>query len=1150
MSDLSTDGSGAEGAGQLRPSRRGRIEASGGRRGRKPTVAGAAARSGRGRRAHTGDGSNGRGGGGGDADRSEWPRILVQSLGAARVLVGDRAIGVHSELLLGLLLRVIYSAGMSVPRGVLLSEFWPGQSSVRQRGNLRQTLYKLRGLGVDISLNGETVELARSQVERSFCVTRDRLDFDRDVMRGSEPFGLFLTGYVPAFSQFEEWMEETREVVHGEVRRILVEVLRERRLRADWAGAEAWSRWLLQFDVLNEEATLTLAECLMVGGSKAEAVALLNRYMAELGQDAGDIRLPAQQLKRRLTEGGGVRRRKPKASSDRHFVGREEEMAELAPMLRRARWHDGSATLIYGPSGIGKTRLLQELGKVAQLEGYVQVHFDCRETDLERPLGVLLELLPELLNRPGALGCSPESMEVLKRLAGGGEVSDKDQTSQQPVAPRLTDDDQEPYSYTIYGASGSNNSIRSAITDLISALAEERPLYITIDDAHWLDSDSFEVISDIIQRANSLRVCLLVASHHRSVRAESHKRLLGNLNRRELAPLTGDAVRSLAKAIGEDYSAWMDPETEDLIARKCEGVPFAIHALTNHWIETGRNDAVPSTLVNVLEHRIACLSQNSVRILQCVHALGKFASLERVAKVTELPSYTVMQALEELEDARCFSPSTASAIMVHEMIGQFAAERLSPLTRAALHISIGHILELEYLRSKAPKLLIESLHHYAYAGDSERIAALVLSNDDILARTNQPRLVLSAIESIDSALLDDMSASCVQEIHTRINVTIGEYGQALTVAPGGYTVPDNVTRLDQPQIHSLLWTIDAAHRADALADRSEMARICCAIVDLKSISPNDRSHAAEIGLTIAANICDPEIAKYCFSILDDVGKDIQEDRNRYLRLQLLYHTIFGDLNVSETVALEIVEKARGEDLSAELIQDIGRAGYALRVCGLLEKAKAVLEQCYNLAITLNASELACFPAWQLSQIHLDADDQVNQEFWTDRLRALTKREENSVTHNYLLGHYCHVAISAGEMELACQLFEDLQQHLPRIPTEKSNAYLLGLELGICLLDQDMSPDVDLTAAAIEKHKVTARFGTSDFLTHCIAESLRRQGRFREALSFINRYVCEQRRERTALSSMLELVRERVQRELELGQQLEYVDEIAHDQISG
>lgn len=1150
MSDTSTDGSGAEGAGQLRPSRRGRSQASGGRPGRKPATAGAAARSGSRRRAHTGGDTNGRGGGGsgGGADRGDWPRILVQSLGAARILIGDRAIGVHSELLLGLLLRVIYSAGMSVPRGVLLNEFWPGQSSVRQRGNLRQTLYKLRGLGVDILLNGETVELARSQVERSFCVTRDRLDFDRDVMRGSEPFGLFLAGYVPSFSQFEEWMEETREVVHGEVRRILVEVLRERRLRADWAGAEAWSRWLLQFDVLNEEATLSLAECLMVGGSKAEAVALLDRYMAELGQDAGDIRLPAQQLRRRLTEGSGVRRRKPKASSDRHFVGREEEMALLAPMLRRARWHDGSATLIHGPSGIGKTRLLQELGKVAQLEGYVQVHFDCRETDLNRPLGVLLELLPGLLNSPGALGCSPESMEVLRRLVGGGEVGDKGQALPQPIA--LLPIEGDPESYTINAASGSNNSIRNAITDLVSALAEERPLYVTIDDAHWLDSESFEVISDIIQRVNSLRICLLVASHNRNVRAESHKRLLGNLKRRELAPLTGDAIRSLAKAIGEDYSAWMDPETEDLIVRKCEGVPYAIHALTNHWIETGRNDAVPSTLVNVLEHRLTCLSQDAVRILQCIHVLGRFASLERVIKVTELPSYTVMQALEELEDARCFCPSTASAITVHDMIGQFAAQRLSPLTRAALHTSVGHILELEYLNSRTSKLLVESLHHYAWAGDSGRIAALVLSNDEVLSRTNQPRLVLSAIESIDSALLDDRSASCMQEIQARINITIGEYGNALAAAPGGYTVPDNIAGLDQHQIHSLLWTIDAAHRADALADRSEMARICCAIVDLINVDQSDRSLAAEIGLTIAANICDPEIAKHCFRILEHGGKDIEGDRNRYLRLQLLYHTVFGDLDISQAVALEVVERAKDKELSAELIQDMGRAGYALRVCGLLDAAKGILEQSYNLAISLNASELACFPAWQLAQIYLDVNDHVSQAFWTNKLHKLTKREENSITHNYLIGHYCHVAIAAGETDLADRLFEDLQQYLPRIPTEKSNAYLLGLELGICLLDQDTPPDADLIAAAIEKHKATARFGTSDFLTYGIAESLSRQGKSREALSFINQYVFEQRRERTAISAMLEVVRERVQQALEPAQQLEYGDEDARDQISG
>ena len=335
------------------------------------------------------------------------PRIRVQSLGAARILVGEQIIGAQSEVVFAILLRLVHTPAMSIPRDVLLAELWPDQVSTRQRGNLRQALYKLRGMQVDIALRGETVQLARAQVLRTFSIERDLERFDRDITRGDEPFGVFLPGFVSCSPVFERWVEQTRETVHGDVRRVLVEVLRQRRERADWGATEVLSRWLLQFDPLNEDATLALAECTMLAGGKVEAVAMLDRYLAELGPYAGDIRLPAQLLRKRFTE-PPARRRPSLAVTERHFVGREQELAELTMSMRRARWHDGSAVLLHGPAGIGKTRLVTELAKVAQIEGYREICIECRETDLQRPLSVFLEALPELLSSPGALGCSPE----------------------------------------------------------------------------------------------------------------------------------------------------------------------------------------------------------------------------------------------------------------------------------------------------------------------------------------------------------------------------------------------------------------------------------------------------------------------------------------------------------------------------------------------------------------------------------------------------------------------------------------------------------------------------------------------------------------------------------------------------------------------
>ena len=352
-------------------------------------------------------------------------RLVFQTLGAARLVLGDDRIVPSTGTLFALLVRVAYSPEYRQPRDALLTSLWPGQSLARQRGNLRQTLYKARSMGIHVTLVGDCVCLDAAQVVTTFSLSHTTALFDCDVVRGNEPFGVFLPSFVAPWPDFQEWIEAQRATVHAAVRRVLVELLRARRERADWSGAETLARWLLQFDPLNEEATLTLAECTMLAGSKAEAVAIIDRYLAEIGPSAGDIRLPATLLRKRFTEPASKKRRSF-VPTERHFVGRTTELANLTMAMRRARWHDGSAVMIEGYAGIGKTRLANELSKIAEIEGFREIRVECRDGDVHRPLNALLEPITELLALPGALGCSPESMGVLRKIAGVSDVDVSD----------------------------------------------------------------------------------------------------------------------------------------------------------------------------------------------------------------------------------------------------------------------------------------------------------------------------------------------------------------------------------------------------------------------------------------------------------------------------------------------------------------------------------------------------------------------------------------------------------------------------------------------------------------------------------------------------------------------------------------------------
>ena len=134
-------------------------------------------------------------------DRNGQPLIRLQTLGAAVVQCGETRIGPSAGVLFALMLRLTHATAMRAPRDQLLELLWPGQKDVRRRASLRQALYKLRGLGVRVGLDGDVVQLDSVQLVRTFANERTAARFERDVTTGYEPFGPFLPGYVAPAAQ-------------------------------------------------------------------------------------------------------------------------------------------------------------------------------------------------------------------------------------------------------------------------------------------------------------------------------------------------------------------------------------------------------------------------------------------------------------------------------------------------------------------------------------------------------------------------------------------------------------------------------------------------------------------------------------------------------------------------------------------------------------------------------------------------------------------------------------------------------------------------------------------------------------------------------------------------------------------------------------
>ncbi|MCE2901207.1 MAG: ATP-binding protein [Gemmatimonas sp.] len=1047
--------------------------------------------------------------------------VKVQSLGTARLVIGAQIIGPNTGMLLSLLLRVIFAPGHSVSRDTLLAQLWPDQPALRQRGNLRQALYKLRTYGVRVALVSGAVRFDRRQLERTFSVERTPELFDRDVTRGGEPFGAFLPGYACPSPAWQRWMEEVRDVVHGDVRRVLVEQLRMRRERVDWGGAAVLSRWLLQFDPLNEDATLTMAECTMLSGAKAEAVAILDRYLAELGPDAGDIRLPATLLRRRFTE-PPVRRRPSLASTERHFVGREPEMADLSLAMRRARWHDGSAVLLHGPPGIGKTRLCTELGKVATIEGYREVGIDCRETDLHRPLAGILDALPALLSSPGALGSAPESLALLRRLVGAEVPSDPPPAAieYEPTVSEVAGaviSAAERYERTMRTVR--TQSIRHAIIDLVAAVSDERPIFLVIDDAHWLDDASWEVLADLIQRIGALRLFMLVTSRFGTVRAERPARLPAGLVVRRVPALSDEECVRLARAIGEDLAAYPTAEIEAWLIRGSEGTPLMLRALVDHWVITGEAQGIPPTLSVLLEQRLDRLSPTALMALQSISLLGRYASPERVGATLELPTHELLHAFEQLGESGCLAVSDAALVACHELLGKTARIRMTKPVEATLRASIARALESDFIQSNDLGILLEALTQNDLSSRPDVLYRFLCRHEKAILESGRPSAIIGVVERLQSTLPSLRNDLVLKRLHARLSLEAGEYRRSIENSTGFLSLPSDPTRLSESELDQLLSLADSAYRADPVIARDELARFAAKIATAPIVRSSLRLRAAEIGLTIAANTCDEQIAAQCYAALQSAN-DTTELCDKATRASLLFHAIFGDITRADAIATEIIELGDSLGKSTTTVTNLGRAAFALRLCGNYVLSRAGFVKQYELALELDAPRLAQYSAWQLAQLELDLGNIPQVEHWNQQLRNLLESDDDPISSCFARAHLCRCAIEDKDQERAVMVLDEVKAALPRFPTPKAAAYIIALELGAKLLDPAWDPSAALIDTATARHGQTSKYGTTDYLTSTICEALMRTGRFDVARDLAASYISSVRRERSAPSTAL------------------------------
>jgi DNA-binding CsgD family transcriptional regulator len=359
------------------------------------------------------------------------------------------------------------------------------------------------------------------------------------------------------------------------------------------------------------------------------------------------------------------------------FVGRAVELRRLDTVLDRAEQGSPQVVLLAGDAGVGKTRLLLALADRARRRG----------------MRVLMGASVEL----GDIGLAYlPVVDALRGLADDPEearlLADAAMTA--PGLGRLLPGI-EPAGRT--GDGLDKLQLLDAVRAVLVGLAERSPVVLVLEDLHWADRATRDLIAFLARTLRSGRVTVAVS--YRS--DELHRRhplrpLLAELvrlprvERLELAPFTRAELAEHLEAIA---GASLPTGQLDGIYARSEGNPFYAEQL----LAAGAGEArveLPATLAEVLLNRVQRLSGPAQRVLGVVAVAGRRVPHRLLAEVAGLPEADLEQGLHQAVDAGVLTTdtTTGSYAFRHALLQEAVYGDLLPGEQVRLHATCARLL--------------------------------------------------------------------------------------------------------------------------------------------------------------------------------------------------------------------------------------------------------------------------------------------------------------------------------------------------------------------------------------------------------------------------------------------------------------------------
>ena len=400
----------------------------------------------------------------------------------------------------------------------------------------------------------------------------------------------------------------------------------------------------------------------------------------------------------------------PHAAAPTGTVGRQPVFDQAVTLLEEAT-STGSVRflLVAGEPGIGKSRLVTDLGAHAHAAGFRVLVGRCHEGDYAPALWPWLGIVRRLAVQSGAQPDGRSGGSVDPRLDPllGGELTGE--------------------------ASGGGTGLRmfDAVVELVQRSADETPLLMVLEDLHWADATSLQLLNHLA--GSGLRAPVVVTCTRRTTEATTGPALVDTMaalaragaERIRLDGLDTGAVGELLRGSVGEYDARLDA----VVADRTGGNPFFVLqyarllAATPALLTVAADDLpVPDGIRDVLRQRVARLPEEAATVLTAAAVLGRRIDPDLVSELAGLPVDRCLDLLDLAMTSGLVEEQDAGYTFVHALARETLYGEVSAARKLRLHDRAGRVIEQHHADNSDASAAIAHHAHLAAPLGAEHAA--------------------------------------------------------------------------------------------------------------------------------------------------------------------------------------------------------------------------------------------------------------------------------------------------------------------------------------------------------------------------------------------------------------------------------------------